>query len=195
MKKLSSIFLILFVVAVYAQERTFKNQGEQEDYWAEELFRNEYVEQSFDNFKGVISIKGKRTLTFENKTLEVWTTNPELMDIFIRGIFCPQLIIGNEESNPSKSKTEIAQLSDKEKFKYWISKNDTLQISNFEELEFMNKSPQKKKFRFWNHSSGLANPQVYLLELTNNKASKDTDLKTFIQEAKLTFLKAGWIII
>ena len=41
----------------------------------------------------------------------------------------------------------------------------------------------------------MANPQVYLFELTNEKANEKTDWKSFIKNAKLTFVKEGWIII
>jgi len=38
MRKYLIYVFILSVAIVYGQKREFKNQGEQEDYWAEQLF-------------------------------------------------------------------------------------------------------------------------------------------------------------
>ena len=76
-----------------------------------------------------------------------------------------------------------------------MSRNDSLTISEFEELKFLTKSYTQKRFRFWLFRKGTANPTVCFIELTNDKASSKTDLTTFINGAALTYFKSGWIVI
>jgi hypothetical protein len=74
---------------------------------------------------------------------------------------------------------------------------DTLYIypGSIEELKFLEISPRVKRFRFWLRLNGIANPFVYLFELTNENATKQTDIENFIKGASLTFFKQGWIVI
>ncbi|RZL40794.1 MAG: hypothetical protein EOP00_26115 [Pedobacter sp.] len=195
MKKLLTFLLLFFITLANAQERIFQNQGEQEDYWTEELFRNEYVKQSFERFKGKVTVIDKNTVTFDNKTLTIWAFEPALLEILTEGIFYPQILIGSEENQPIKNSEELKMMSVEERISYKMTKNDSLKISDFEEVKFLSKSPKVKRFRFWNFRSGFANPMVYFIELTNEDATETTDLKTFIKSAQLTFVKSGWLIL
>lgn len=196
MKNISilSILILQFSLA-FAQEPDFKNQGESETNQAVKFFKTEYKDSLYQKFHGSITVVDSNTVKFEKKALIVWGTKADLLAIFKEGIFYPQLILGNEENLATKTKEEISALNNKELFRYNISRNDSLQISNFEELEIVAQSPQQKRFRFWVYQPGLANPQVYFLELKNSDADEKTDLKTFIKGAKLTFLKSAWMVI
>src|SRR3954463_16615440 len=99
-----SIILFLITICVNAQAREFKNQGEQEDFWTEELFKNEYKEQAFEKFIGNISIIDENTVVFDNKTLYILTSSSEIREIFTAGIFYPQLLIGDATNNLNKTK-------------------------------------------------------------------------------------------
>lgn len=104
MRKYLIYVFILSVAIVYGQKREFKNQGEQEDYWAEQLFEQKYIKQSFEKFKGTISIIDKTNIKFDNNSLEIWSVKHELLEIFTEGVFYPQIIIGHEKtilSNPN----------------------------------------------------------------------------------------------
>jgi hypothetical protein len=195
MKKNVFYLLLLFVFIANGQKKEFKNQGEQENYWAEQLFEKEYVKQSFEKFQGKITTIDKTNITFDNKTLEFWDTKTELLQIFTDGIFYPQILIGKEENIKIKSEEELKLLNQNESYLYNLKRNDKLRISSFEELDFLSKSPKVKRFRFWNYSFGSMNPQVYFIELTNENAKEDTELSLFIRNAKLTFVKGGWIIM
>jgi hypothetical protein len=92
-------------------------------------------------------------------------------NIFSSGIFYPSVITGQSLSDYC------------------------LIISNFEELDFLSKTPTQKKFRFWLQGIGIVNPTVCFIELTNQDATENTDIETFIKGASLTFYKEGWIII
>lgn len=68
-------------------------------------------------------------------------------------------------------------------------------ISDIEELKFTEKSPQQRRFKFLLYRKGLLNPTACFFELTNRHATQKTNLIEFIKEAKLTFIKQGWIMI
>jgi len=74
-------------------------------------------------------------------------------------------------------------------------KTDTIYISNIEEIKISELSPKVKRFKLWLQWRGIANPFVYLFELTNEDATKQTDMENFIKGAELTFFKQGWIVI
>jgi hypothetical protein len=197
------IILILLIVAltkVTAQvseskpvKKEFKNQGEQEDYWAEKLFEEKYTKQNYKKFVGDIVVIDKNSIRFGNKVLRAYFS-PEFKSIFTQGIFYPQVITGDSVS-PKKTDEETRNMTQAQRFFYNISQNDTLNIGEFEELKFLSTSPSVKRFRFWEYRKGFANPQVYFIELTNTTADKSTDSETFIKGATLTFVKDGWIII
>ena len=193
--------LILTFFSVEAQttdnknqiKREFKNQGEQEDYWAEQLFEKEYSKTYFDKFKGDIVIIGNGFI-FGDKTFVITNTTKELKPIFSSGLFYPNIIMGSAKSI-IKSQAELDTLSTLQKMFYNMSRSDSLTISEFEELKFLTKSYTQKRFRFWLFRKGTANPTVCFIELTNDKASSKTDLTTFINGAALTYFKSGWIVI
>jgi hypothetical protein len=174
-------------------KREFKNQGEQEDYWAEQLFKNEYCKTHFDKYKGDIVINAN-SFIFGDKTFVIVNTPNELKPIFSSGIFYPAIITGDTKS-VVKSQAELDTLSTAQKVFYNMTRTDSLTISGFEELKFLTKSNTQKRFRFWLFRKGTANPTVCFIELTNDKAHDKTDLTTFIDGAVLTFFKSGWIVI
>jgi hypothetical protein len=195
MKSIITLILLIFnLITCTSQNKEFKNQGEQEDYWAERIFNNEYVKKEYSKFNGKIEIINDNKILFDNKTLLVNCPKTYLA-IFKNGLFYPQLIFGNSENNKILSNEELNKLSQNDRFFYNINRNDSFSISNFEELEFLSKSPKIKRFRFWNFRHGSANPQVYFIELINENANSNTSLENFLKNAHLTYIKAGHIVI
>ena len=144
----------------------FKNQGEQEDYWAQELFKKEYKKQHYSKFIGEITTTDSKIKFGKVQYIELFDSNSDYNLIFEKGLFYPDILNA-------------------------IS----LRIGSLEELDFLSNNPKIKRFRFWLYRPNMANPQVYLFELTNEKANEKTDWKSFVKNAKLTFIKDGWIII
>ena len=174
-------------------ERTFQNQGEQEDCWAEEFFDIEYKETNYLNFGGTITERSETLIEFENKVLMHWDTDKPILKIFKKGIFYPQLLIGFNKAIPLKDSDSLSEI---QKFFQKLSQpTDTLKISSFEELQSLNDNPRIKKFRFWVYWPAQMNPQVFLIALKNDKATADTLLEDFIDGARLTFIKGAWIIL
>lgn len=163
---------LLFGVTTHAQndsqteKKVFTNQGEQEKYQAEVFFKDHYIAQSYPGFSGKITEIDFNTFKFDDQVIVLDNINRSLKPIFLKGLLYPQIIA-----------TDISF------------------ISSLEELKFLNTSPKVKRFKFWLFSKNVSNPTVYLLEITNEEAIVKTDIKTFIENGKLTFLKRGWTII
>lgn len=188
---LKFIFLFLPLLG-FAQVKSkppeFETQGEQEAYWAKELFESFYIKQKYPVFKGTLSIKDEKYFAFNGQVLIVSTNAAELKSIFSKGIFYPQIITGD-------CPTQKPDSGDKQNKVVELFSCDSLTISSIEELKFPNTSIKQKRFRFYLWRNGLANPQLQMIELTNDKAKKNITLADFIKGAHLTFYKAGSILI
>ena len=66
---------------------------------------------------------------------------------------------------------------------------------NIEEKSPLNHSVKIKRFEVWVYLPTMANPTVYLFELTNEEATNNMTIAEFIKGARLTFFKQGWIIV
>ena len=151
---------------ITASPPVFKNQGEQENYWAEKFFAEKYQKQSYKRYKGDITLADKGRIYYDKTFITLHYTAPELKAIFTSGTIYPSLL-----------------------------GTDSSRITDVEQLMFMKTSPQVKRFRLWLFNSLTANPIVYFFELINNKATKETSTADFIKNAELTFIKEGWLII
>ena len=176
-------------------KREFKNQGEQENYRAEQLFKNEYQKRHFKKFHGEIIVNDNH-YQYGSLVLTVYVPS-EFKPLFVKGILYPDIIHGyfniGKKIKIELSKTDTAKPNPV--LVKSILQPDSLSLSAFEELKFLETSPHHKRFRFWMDTKGLANPTVYFIELTNNKATTDTPLSEFVQGADLTFIEEGWVIM
>ena len=148
----------------------FANQGEQEDYWAQELFKKEYKKHEYPRFEGSIVTIDNR-INFGTEWIEILSQDSDFQKILEQGLLYPSLF-----------------------------RQPELKLGDFEELYFLTNTPTIKRFRFFLYErtildTKLANPQVYLFELENVNIKGNETLAEFIENAKLTFFKAGWITI
>ncbi len=182
MRQLLPIIVSIFFnpFALKAQKDTFvvrtnfDNQGQQENYWAEKLFYEQYKKEYYQKYKGRVKVINSSVIKFDSLYLMLLNDpHPKVLtSILTQGLLFPTL------------------------FTQYASANDTLKIDALEELKFLKLPPTKKRFRLWCYTSEfVANPTVYLFELSNERASATSNLKTFIQGSSLTFLKSGWIIL
>jgi hypothetical protein len=148
--------------------KEFKNQGEQEDSWAIQLFEKNYSKQIFKKYKGDIFVNGD-TIKYSNFSILAFVPTKFKL-IFSSGILYPEIIMS---LGPSK----------------------IYAIGNFEEQFFLENSTTHKRFKFWLTRKELSNPVACFIELTNQSATDKTYVETFIKGASLTFYKEGWLII
>ena len=121
----------------------FNNQGEQEDYWAQEFFKIEYKKQTHKRFTESIEIQKEKELLdgngnrmefanqirFGNRAINIHLPDLKYQSIFKNGILYPDL----------------------------ISEND-FTIGVFEELDFLSLTANVKRFRMWIFHEKRANP-------------------------------------
>ena len=167
------------VIAIQKTELkpTFKNQGEQEHYWAQEFFKNEYKKQNHYRFNGKIRIlnksievdpngniiTNKNEFRFGKRVIKIYLNDLKFLTIFKNGILYPDLI---SERNFS--------------------------IHDIEELTFLNESPKIRKFIMFVNIPEFIHTQVYLFELKNEFANSTTNWNKFIENSEVTFIKRSW---
>jgi hypothetical protein len=168
-----------------SRREIFGTQGRQEDRQAKKLIRKGYTKQSYNRYSGAIIIVDEDTFKYDDEVLIVFNTCKDLKPIFQKGIFYPEIITGPVKKGLARQQELDAT----------IFRNDSLRISDFQELKFLRKTPKAKIFRFWLYSKGMFNPTVCFIELTNDSATNKTDIETFVNGSKLTFFKEGWLIL
>lgn len=171
----------------------FKNQGEQEEYWAKQLFIKSYKPMNFDRFKDKIIVNGS-VYTFGNENITISEEVENYNLIFKNGLLYPGIFNGNVNTK-ILNESEVKELTEQQRVLYNLGRTDNIIISAFEECKFLNSNFKQRRFKFWLTRQGMLNPTVYFLELTNEKANRRTSLQSFLQDAKLTFFKEGWIVL
>jgi hypothetical protein len=151
----------------------FKNSGEQEEYFVKQMFKKEYKKQYYKKYSGTIKSANKVMFQFDSLTMTVNYILSELRSIFSEGLLYPSL---------------FGSMS-------LFGKEDSLRITDLQELKYVDNGPTYKRFSFWLFRKWLANPQVYYFELTNEKANWTTGLKDFIKGSQLTYFRPGGIIL
>jgi hypothetical protein len=141
------------------------------------LFRENYKSIPHEKFDGhVIKIVGSKTravtFMFGSDSLDVAVDNDTLLSIFQQGIFYPAIFPGNRPHGSS------------------------IHMYLIEELHLWRQSATRKRFYCWKFDRYIINPTVFFFELTNEDASSETDLESFIKGSTLTsFINPGWVII
>jgi hypothetical protein len=184
-------------------QQDFKNEGEQEDYWAIDMFKNRYRPESYSGYDKVILNNGSDCI-FGAQVITIY--DPLFLPLFNKGVIYPVLIFAAppaslgldvklkvkllppDTSKHAKAIEEQNQLIKRPNF-------DSLSVGDFQELKVLETSPKHRRFRFLVMIKGLQNPILYFMELTNENATSDTDLSTFIKAANLTFIRQGSVLI
>jgi hypothetical protein len=181
----------------FAVKTEFENEGQRQDYEAEQLFNQNYKVEYYKKYNGPVVLNGNN---YEYKDVVV-SVEPvrELRAIFNKGIFYPEVMAESfkyqQKSKVNKDSLIAWHGKDISEVKYLIPKVDSVWITNFNEMKFLEASPKQKRFKFWLFRKGFANPTIYFMELTNRKATSKTGLLSFIDGAKLTFFQQGWVVI
>ncbi len=124
--------------------------------FAQHAFGAEYPRDNFKKFKGKIKIVNQSTMIFGDKVLEIFNTDQKLKLIFSKGIFYPN-IFTSKKTTKAKSVKELKSMTTYEKLIYNSNRNDSISISDFQELEKLNPNPQTKRFVFWLYQKNSMN--------------------------------------
>jgi hypothetical protein len=138
---------------------------------AQQVFRNHYKPKSYPAFAGHITWIGIGTYRLDSFTMRIDTAYAGMTCLLSRGLLHP----------------DVGMIA--------LSSSDTLSIGNLYELKTIPSMPQVRRFSCWVFDSRIANPIWYVFELTSGKATRDTNIAAFLQDARLTFFYQVSIII
>ena len=196
------IFLSVSTTLLFSQSDSTKKridpnnistQGEQEKYWAQKVFDGEYNPQFYELYKGGITYPSEKTFNYDGSIIRANFPETDYQIIFERGILYPSLFTGENDGRVLKN-LEISDSQRKNSF-FALWRTDSLYIGIMEDLQFLNPSNKIKRYKLYLGRPGLANSSMYIFELTNENATDKTELKTFLKEARLTYLKFVSILI
>ncbi|WDO12842.1 hypothetical protein MH928_16145 [Flavobacterium sp. WW92] len=190
MKKL----LLLILLTINLTNTFGQNTNEEKYRFAKEVFNSKkYKKDNYPRFQQNIQLVGDSTYQFGEKILTLSIENKSYEKLFKKGIFNPDVVFG--AGTTKRDQSQLDTLTQVQKIVYNLVRNDSLSICCFEELEKLNPNPQTKRFIFWLLRIGVANPTEYYLEFYNKKATKETSIEEFIENAKMTFYYQGTTII
>lgn len=199
-------FLLIFVgtfllLDVFAQEnragnqgQDFKNQGDQEQYWGLRIFETEYKSETYEKYKGKISVAGN-TVKYDSTVLFAYSEIPACHALFKSGILYPGVFNGDKSGEISKSQNTPDPSGLNKNPLYFFIRLDSMGVSILDELLSSSNSPTIKRFKLYLSRQGFMNPSMYVFELTNTQATDTTNLIDFINGARLTFLKFVSVLI
>jgi hypothetical protein len=193
------IFLILTTRLSHAQSSYYDQcvaekgekgtQGRTEDRWSRKLIKKKYTEQHYSVYSGSIEIINEDTIKFDKQILIVNNTCKYLKPIFQKGIIYPEVL--TDETLVHKGLITKQALDSL----IILSRKDSLQITDFEEIRFLKKGAKTKIFRFWLYNPGVMNPTVCFVALKNKTANRKTNIESFISGSELIFFARGWIVM
>lgn len=189
MRPLLTILLSVWLAAVFGQDA-----ADSKYRFATGVFKSElYKPAMFQRFGRAIKKVGNTYYQFGDKQLKVALQDTTMLIIFQSGIFNPDIVFGKETIH--KEQASVDTLPQSQRLICNLTRNDSLSICCFEPLGLLDPNPQTKRFKFWVFRKGMANPTEYYLELQNDKATKATPLKEFLESSTMTFYYEGTIII
>lgn len=195
-------FLLFFSTLSFSQTDSAKKritrgdittQGDQEKYWGQEIFDNNYEQQHFGVYKGEITCLSDNIFRYDNNIIAGDFTEAEFRIVFERGIIYPSIFTGYSDGRVLEK--AIVPDSLKETLLYKLTRDDSMRVVILNELDFLNPSVKVRRYTLYLWRPGRANPSMYVMELTNESATNVTNLKGFLKEAKLSFLKFVSILI
>lgn len=181
----SVILCLLFSVAVLGQKKEVLSSRDQH---AVQHFKNEYKKKNYKKFEGKIITKDNHIL-FDNKALFFEKADKLTVSVLQQGLVYPQLLTDYQmnkflDETTDKTQKRFLKLQKDPKASFDVN-NVSVKIS---ELPFLDVNEKVKRFRLSTRNRNLPNSVIYLLELTNSKATKNMSFDEFVKDAKLTYL-------
>ena len=177
----STFFIIFLLLLSQFLTSCFTTQGAYEDYQNRKYFAFSFAKRNhFEKFTGEISLDTLNTrqiryvgnsildtvtvwkLTYDNVSMTIISEDKrEHIPIYFSGLI-PEAVYNHHS---------------------FLDRQKTISIK---ELQYLKKRHRRRfKFLIW---TDMANPSVYLVEYTNKKARRRTDLETFMKNAKVTIV-------
>ncbi len=162
--------ILLAVLSVFLQKSLAQSKMEIDCL---EQVRNITRAEIFPKYDGIIVCLND-TIHFGKSLICTDTKNYQLLSVFTKGLIFPNLV--RSASTRGDAKFKMTDFTD----------SDTLHIESIHELNIPNQKVGVKSFSFILWRKGLANPSLYLFELTNQVEYSNSSLEKFLPKAKLT---------
>lgn len=181
-----------------------KTTKKKEQFKDRYIFKNRKRDTTYQKYTGQIvadTTHGSTFIQFDSVRVYLFSKTDKYKSIFTSGLISGQMLYCEMDS--SCKPIEGLRFTDAETGEpiiedLWGWTGHTITIDYFEELKNIKSKPTERKFKFWVYPYKIrfngAN-DIFLLELKNENANKETDLETFIKGATVTLLvKAGSMI-
>jgi hypothetical protein len=148
----------------------FYSQGEYEQYYITNSFKGKYQTHSYPKYPGQIIVENQSNLIcirYDSVPVCINQGDSSYLSMFTSGLVYGQLL-------PILS---------------------TARSIEIEELTYLKTKPTQHRFKFTVFQPNFMNPSVFLLELTNTKADKNTDFMSFMKDAEVTYISKTWLQI
>lgn len=177
--------------------RKYKDIRKREQLEDRYIFKNWKRDQVYQKYSGSITsdtTHGSTFIQFDSVRVYLLQGTDRFKSIFTSGLISGQLLYC--KLNSSCKPTEGLKLLNAETGEplienLWGWTGHTITIDYFEEMKNIKSKPTQRRFKFWVYPYKIrfngANG-IFLLELTNNNANKQTDLETFIKGSSVTLL-------
>ncbi len=177
--------------------RSYKDYEKQTAYNDESFFLLKLRDSVNDNYSGVIrpdTLQDAIFIQYDTVSIFLFGNAIKYKKIFISGLLSNYSFycLKNPDCLPPSSTIKTINVENgkeiKSNFMGWSG--PFLSINYFEELTFKKRKTTQKRFKLhvcFSQSMYIGD-LIYLLEVTNNEADKNTDLETFIKGAKVTLL-------
>lgn len=154
-----------------------------------EHFKNDYKKKNYKKFEGKIIAKDN-LVQFDDKTVYYDKADKTTATILKEGLIYPQLLTDFQmqkflDDTTDKTQKRFLKLQKDPKASFDVN---NIKLSNVSELTFFNSDFRVKRFKISLKDMRLNSTKIYLFELMNNKATKDTSQEEFIKGSKLTYI-------
>ncbi|MGD1318322.1 hypothetical protein [Chryseobacterium sp. 2R14A] len=185
-------FLFSIGLSVLLSSNLFAQKSEKlstKDAAIVEHFKNDYKKKNYKKFEGKIIAKDN-LVQFDDKTVYYDKSDKITSTILKEGLIYPQLLTDFQmqkflDETTDKTQKRFLKLQKDPKASFDVN---NIKLSNVSELTFFNSDFRVKRFKISLKDMRLNSTKMYLFELMNNKATKDTSQEEFIKGSKLTYI-------
>lgn len=177
--------------------RQYKDNQKQEEFEDRYVFKNWKKEATYQKYTGSITsdtIHGSTFIQFDSVRVYLFSGANKYKSVFTSGLISGQMLYCKMDSTckPTQGlKMTNVETGEPIIENLWGWTGHTITIDYFEELKNIKSEPTQRKFKFWVYPYKIrfnGGNAIFLLELTNEKATRETDIEEFIKGASVTFI-------
>jgi len=156
-----------------------------------EQYKNEYKKKNYKKFEGKI-VTTATEVQFANKFFSYDKSDKITSLLLKEGLLYPQLLTDYQmqkflDETTDKTQKRFLKLQKDPRAGFDVN---NVKLSNATEFPSLSSSPKTKVFKINYKDNKLGNNSIlYLIELTNKNATKDTSLEDFIKNSTLTYIQ------